>query len=999
MGTDRFISDNARQRILREVVLRTQKVVSEVLHPWCVHSVILSISSANTWPRKHTVPVSIEMAGIVHRIAARLQAPASPEERPCDDIFCSAQNGSRLTAVSLSDVNTLIDALYPQRRSASLASDSDAARSGLHSSASSVSGFSLFSTPSSSNTTLAYSPAYYQDLPKPPSPHATDAATVKPDITGTCDFADVPSRAEVEASQLRDVHSSLEEFLVSERFQSDRQLAILCHNEDNGSLITQAMKLKALSAAGVDKADRSPQVPSGFTSADSELCEHAFRKLLLDSEVNEHSSSLRRSWPHTEGHWLLGAMHDRYRQADLRGQHVLAHSYLVMACEWERVLFTEGSEKLLQSVLFNLADGAASSLARTLAIIDECESRLMSIQPATHLKGIGLRDYLRHSDLLRFKMLYTADVRTSAAYDEVRLIASALKVMGKPKKPAKGRVAPPLRHLSASKISSNNLHLKTEAQILELLSASADQGGPNKLSDDQSKALATWLKANDVENVCNGEERLQKLCMEVRKAVDSLTAESSPLWSSSLFARERPTPSESPQTPGTTTALFSPPLSSRFDVLRLHTTVSANRDALSSTASSHPLSARSSRDYLETRSPTLTSRSSTAFWSPSMSEAMSPSSATSVGSAHPQAGFAKITSNDVAAPRSKRDIVANAREQVTSLLLSEVAATMFNEGSETDQAFWTGLGGELAKKHLSALRSQVEAAGLHPPAYRSRFDFQGAFEQIMGQFAASCDPAAKLDFLVEIDTLLGLSEPTREQQSVSQDMQPGPLMHDTRLVLSNSKVNGFRKLFCDGRTRPAAIFRDLQCIAALIPSVVVGYTGRSVAFWHTSLAITGLKKGICSFMVETADSIIAYHSNNRGHGRSASSAQQQRDSAAFSATSQTPPAEDIAKYSMADAAHLLQITAKEGNNAAQRELATFYLTNPELMDHIIAPLARPREVFKEELESKWRKNQDPARCDPVTMCVAHHWMNLSAKGGDALAKEFLKQREEMERLP
>ena len=152
-------------------------------------------------------------------------------------------------------------------------------------------------------------------------------------------------------------------------------------------------------------------------------------------------------------------------------------------------------------------------------------------------------------------------------------------------------------------------------------------------------------------------------------------------------------------------------------------------------------------------------------------------------------------------------------------------------------------------------------------------------------------------------------------------------------------------------------------------------------------------------MVETADSIIAYHSNNRGHGRSSSTAQQQRDSATFSAPSRTSSAEEVARYSMADAGYLLQITAREGDPVAQRELATLYLTHPELMDHIIAPFARPREVFKEELEAKWRSTRDRERCDPATMCVAHHWMSLSAKGGDALAKEYLRQREEMEALP
>jgi hypothetical protein len=69
------------------------------------------------------------------------------------------------------------------------------------------------------------------------------------------------------------------------------------------------------------------------------------------------------------------------------------------------------------------------------------------------------------------------------------------------------------------------------------------------------------------------------------------------------------------------------------------------------------------------------------------------------------------------------------------------------------------------------------------------------------------------------------------------------------------------------------------------------------------------------------------------------------------------------------------------------------------MDHVIAPFALPGDVFKDEIEGKWKRDRDPERCDPQTMCVAHHWMVLGAKGGDALAREFLRQREEMERLP
>ena len=344
-------------------------------------------------------------------------------------------------------------------------------------------------------------------------------------------------------------------------------------------------------------------------------------------------------------------------------------------------------------------------------------------------------------------------------------------------------------------------------------------------------------------------------------------------------------------------------------------------------------------------------------------------------------------------------MLATVREHIISLLLSELTVNLFNDGSETDQSFWTGLGGGLAMRHFAspACVDYAEEAHERGSSVGTSFDFQAAIEALLRRFSGDCNPATKLGHLLDIDSLLELRQnESAAQTSESFGADERQLQHRNTNDSANAKIAGFRSLFSDGRTRPAAIFRDLQYIAALVPSLMTETSPQSTAFWHAAVAITGLKKELCTIMVETADSIIAYHSNNRGHGRSPSSAQQQRDSATFAPTSSTPPAEDVAKYSMSNAAHLLQITAKEGDAVAQRELATLYLTNPELMDHIIAPFARPREVFKEELESKWRKNQDPNRCDPVTMCVAHHWMSLSAKGGDALAKEYLKQREEMD---
>jgi hypothetical protein len=98
------------------------------------------------------------------------------------------------------------------------------------------------------------------------------------------------------------------------------------------------------------------------------------------------------------------------------------------------------------------------------------------------------------------------------------------------------------------------------------------------------------------------------------------------------------------------------------------------------------------------------------------------------------------------------------------------------------------------------------------------------------------------------------------------------------------------------------------------------------------------------------------------------------------------------------------ITAREGDPVAERELAIFYLTHPELVDRVTAPLSKPKDTFKAQVMEMHGsggsgKDGDLERSDPATMCVAYHWMELSALGGDELAKKYLRQREELNALP
>ena len=73
---------------------------------------------------------------------------------------------------------------------------------------------------------------------------------------------------------------------------------------------------------------------------------------------------------------------------------------------------------------------------------------------------------------------------------------------------------------------------------------------------------------------------------------------------------------------------------------------------------------------------------------------------------------------------------------------------------------------------------------------------------------------------------------------------------------------------------------------------------------------------------------------------------------------------------------------------------------PERTVRAVLPLTRPSDVFKTELLNRERRaSQDPARSDPMTMCVAQHWMEQSMKGGDSLAAKYLRQRSELESIP
>jgi hypothetical protein len=909
-------------------------------------------------------------------------------------------SGEDFIVLSALDISTIVRALYPERRLPSFSFDNVISDSVLQSSASSSSGFSLFQEPVAGTAVSSMTPSWPAKVDFT-GKYASPASSRSDNGVLLDSMATETYHATHDREAIWEACNAVDDMLNSSPSDCDHWVILVSSGWTTSANRGDQQVLKGIITQKSTKLTGVPRVAEyGRDLVEELLNPDIFGAYYPSGGAYSVASSAAA---------VFLQLHDAI--AETKSRCMINEDFLA-AHEWSQKLrlfddlFSDAEGLLaLTTLLTDIEATVQLKLSRDETAVGSCDHWLRSANVALEIQSKATAKAETTSDRMRDKMWYTADVRTSAPYDEARCVVTALRVMGKSKKPSKLRVAPPLRHWNGSRLSATDLHLKREVQILELLSATPEQGGPNKLSDDQAKATLAWMERSGVALICGGEERLHKLCREIRNCVDQLTAaDGTFLATNPLFAGG----AIRPRTPsGPFAALRT--THGRLGNLSLHTNVPTSIDAVSS--ASHQLSSTSSREFFDSRSPTLTHRSSAPFWSPAMTDAQSPSSVTSVGSHYtPTTSIGFGGSSSLAVAKSPPCTIENLRQRLTDLLLSDLTQDLFRDGSEADLAYWTGLGGDIAAKHFKHLRELDEAEQRAdrraPSSLRDdfgAFDFQQAFAKLIKTFEASSSLSAKLQALTSLDQLLASQLGQQKGTDGYPRKKSGMVKDDPRSSLvradSEASIQGFRRLFCDDKLRPSAILRDLQYIAALVPYPTLMDSPAGTALNNAAVAISCLKQEITTIMVETADSIIGYHSNNRGHGRASSTAQQQRDSATFAPPSRTSSAEEVARYTMTDAAYLLQVTAKEGNPVAQRELATLYLTHPDLMDPIIAPFTRPKDVFKEELENKWRKNQDPNRCDPATMCVAHHWMSLSSKGGDPLAKEYLRAREEMERLP
>lgn len=710
-----------------------------------------------------------------------------------------------------------------------------------------------------------------------------------------------------------------------------------------------------------------------------------------------------------------------YHQGDFSNAH-----FFYRAAKKAALLSSGLSMQLIGSV----AQSLRSSLKYSELLIQRSELKMEQLTETIAVAETKLDNISHVADRLREKMWYISDVQSAAQYEGLSRVVSSLRTMTSTVSSVTEIRQPSLRHRNASRSLNQDIQSEAETATFKLLSVPQERGGPNKLSDIQVGITLHWMQMHGVEKICRAEERIHRFCSELSRCLDSVlsqnVSENSTLWSGDLFRDQIPGMNGKSKTPIVRNIALDQMRSLYASdghvhdqgVLRIYHNRSPvmHPNLWCASFTSRSLSSKLNvSDHVGCRSPTLTHRSSSTLPSTFSADPQSPSSATSLPSRALSPTMDEQTLPCV--QQNQTSFLEELKQHITSLLLSDFTQ-LFREGSETD----------LSLRNILCEHSPIDGGHLDTTIHEgtddaSGFNFDLIFRTLLKQFELQASPYAKLDILLELHSMLqahqtevskepdicGLHDSMQPDANVLLQDKLGVMIEETSSTTRNpsshdSTVSGFRRLFHDVTLRPRTLFRDLQYIAALVPLPLLDSTPRGRAFWNATVAALDLKQEICQTMIETADQIVQYHTFHRGHSRVTSPAQAKRDAAAFADyhLSNEPPriSPSIANMSMSDAAMLLQSTAKEGIPAAQRELATLYLTHPELLGVCLAPFTRPSDVFKDAVTGKKEKEKvDRDRYDPIAMAVAQHWMELSAKGGDGPAARYLKAKDEFEKIP
>ena len=695
----------------------------------------------------------------------------------------------------------------------------------------------------------------------------------------------------------------------------------------------------------------------------------------------------------------------------------------------------------------------------------QLEQEVAELEASYALAKANLNTASGWLDKLRIKLWYAMDVISSNAYDNARNITVALNNMAVPALqsviPAQEQdmsLEPSRPGTSATSASSvfDQPRIDTET----ILKAPAEHGGPRKLSDTQIEKTKKWLERNHVENFCSGEERIHRFCMEVKsvtkKLVGETLKESPVLWASDLFTREK-----SLYDIHLGTAFFSGPPSTR--------TPSVMSEPLSST--SFPIraafagsrgsifsgSSRLGRDTLGSdissyiSSPGRATTSTTlesSIWSSAQSNARS---VTSVSSQSRAASTFEVSSLGRSTDRSqeKASFLENLRQDLTSLLLSDLACPVWSCGSESDA--WmdttcrnptiverfrqrTSLAHLLhqtdpavsatisvpkrLKRHKQ--RSQSVAPNrplstMHPipnlelleevltnPSGQFNADdflYLSAFNDVLCRVRDHTDPMLKLNAIRDFKTLSQAFQQSQQKtasKSAATQMygQAGSDESTRRRSLDPSVLSTtLRRQRRQKKPQGPATSDVVDDEAAVVRSL------RDLLFFLRPRTIFRDLQYIAVFVSSDSLDDVELGQAFLHMGLAALAWKDEvcrsmvdvadrivaKDSIKRSASTGKKSEPSVLK-----AMEYWIIGAREGNSIAQRELASLYLTHSDVPPIVSLPLALSSEIFKSEMaweaEGEFRRNTQ-------TVCLALHWMQEAAKNGDVVAQTKLKERE------
>jgi hypothetical protein len=703
---------------------------------------------------------------------------------------------------------------------------------------------------------------------------------------------------------------------------------------------------------------------------------------------------------------------------------------------------------------------------RQILLADEClqlEQEVADLEACYASARTTLATASGWLDKLRVKLWYAMFVISSDAYDNARNITVALNNMailarpGAVPRQAYGVSQEPSRP-GSSVTSASSIFDQPRIDTETIMKAPAEYGGPRKLSDAQIEKTKKWLERNNVENFCRGEERIHRFCMEVklliRKLVGDTIAASPVLWSSELFAREKSQYDiHAGLFGGTSTrppSVMSEPLSSTSFPMRPAFAGSRasifggssrlGRDGLGSDISSYISSPG--------RATTSTTLESASIWSRGQSNSRS---VTSVSQhSRPASTFEGSNLNrSVDRSQEKASFLETLRQDLSSLLLSDLACPVWSCGSESDA--WmdaicqtpsimerlhqrsalarllppmnetvasTGLNPKVPRKSKQRSRSAApdrsssdehdcspeldsverELLGGVGRAGVDDFPYRSAFNDILCRVRDHTDPVLKLRAIRDFKLLSQEFQQNRRVGSHTSLVKPigaaGAEDGTRRRSLDPSTLSAnLRRKQCQKKSkgsvattteydenfivqslkdllhalRPKTLFRDLQYIAAFASSDNLDDPELGQAFLHMGLAALAWKDEVCRGMVDVADRIVASDSIKRN---------------VSSAKKREPSVLKAMEYWI--------VGAREGNAIAQRELASLYLTHPDVPPIVSLPLTLSSDIFKSEMmwegEGEFRRNSQ-------ALCLALHWMQEAAKNGDVVAQTKLKERE------